>query len=420
MMNTEDNMPPFNFPIEDKSERIIKVIGVGGGGGNAVQHMWENGVRNVTFIVTNTDSQVLSANKVPNKLLLGPGLGAGGKRDEGQRIAEENIEEIKQMFDDDTKMVFITAGLGGGTGTGATPVIARVARQMGILTIGVVTLPFRMEGRKRIAQALEGLEEIRNCVDSLIVINNERLITDEQYNALTWDEGLKKADEVLMTATKTVAEIITVIGKVNRDFNDVKSVMKDGGAAIVSVGSANGENRIFKALSNAISSSLVANVNRRRVKRMLYVIYSGQKNPARTNELREINEFMEDFSEDIDLLWGLYPDESLDDDIKVAIIATGFDEEPDEASEPAVNNHEEHYKALFDTYYGAPRPKSAQTPAEPAEHRSGQASDAQSEAPTQEPADAAPTIPDEDATPGRLQNILQSVRSFLGRIVDEY
>ena len=420
MMNTEDNMPPFNFPIQDKSERIIKVIGVGGGGGNAVQHMWENGVRNVTFIVTNTDSQVLSANKVPNKLLLGPGLGAGGKRDEGQRIAEENIEEIKQMFDDDTKMVFITAGLGGGTGTGATPVIARVARQMGILTIGVVTLPFRMEGRKRIAQALDGLEEIRDCVDSLIVINNERLITDEQYNALTWDEGLKKADEVLMTATKTVAEIITVIGKVNRDFNDVKSVMKDGGAAIVSVGSANGENRIFKALSNAISSSLVANVNRRRVKRMLYVIYSGQKNPARTNELREINEFMEDFSEDIDLLWGLYPDESLDDDIKVAIIATGFDEEPDEASEPAVNNHEEHYKALFDTYYCAPRPKSAQAPAEPAEHRSEQASDAHSEAPTQEPADAAPSIPDEDATPGRLQNILQSVRSFLGRIVDEY
>ena len=344
----------FNFPIQDKSEKIIKVIGVGGGGGNAVQHMYEEGVKNVTFFVTNTDSQVLSANKVPNKLLLGEGLGAGGKREEGRKIAEESIEEIKKLFEGETQMVFITAGLGGGTGTGATPVIARTAKEMGILTIGVVTLPFRMEGKKRIMQALEGLEEIKKHVDSLIVINNEKLITDDQYNSLTLEDGLKKADEVLLTATKTIAEIITVTGKVNRDFNDVKSVMEEGGAAIVSMGSATGEKRTLKALSNAISSSLVANVNRSKVKRLLYIIYNGTKSPARINELQEINDFMEGFSDDILVLWGLYPDDTLEDEIKVAIVATGFDED-----EPlqATGNKDEGTDArakLYGKYYGIP------------------------------------------------------------------
>lgn len=418
-MVTEDKMPPFNFPVEDKSERIIKVIGVGGGGGNAVQHMWENGVRNVTFIVTNTDSQVLSANHVPNKLLLGPGLGAGGKRDEGERIAEANIEEIKKMFNDDTQMVFITAGLGGGTGTGATPVIARVAKEMGILTIGVVTLPFLMEGRKRIQQALEGLENIRKHVDSLIVINNERLITDEQYNALTWEDGLKKADEVLMTATKTVAEIITVIGKVNRDFNDVKSVMKDGGAAIVSVGKASGENRIFQALSNAISSSLIANVNRRRVKRMLYIVYSGTKNPARINELREINDFMEDFSDDIELLWGHYPDESLDDEIKVAIIATGFDDEGEQVAVSGSDDRQDKYKELFNTYYTSLTPTTEETTTEQDTQQPNESSETeQSTLPDNtETIEVSETT--QDTTPSRMQNVLKLVRKKLNDWVDE-
>lgn len=210
VLSKEEDLPPFNFSIEDKSERIIKVIGVGGGGGNAVQHMWEEGVKNVSFVVTNTDSQALVPNKVPNKIQLGDGLGAGGDPVVGKKKAEECLEDIKAILQGDTKMVFITAGMGGGTGTGAAPLIARAARDMGILTVGVVTLPFMMEGKKRIDIALKGVEEMKKSVDSLIVINNERLLEDERYVQLDWDEGMKKADEVLTIATKTIAEIITV------------------------------------------------------------------------------------------------------------------------------------------------------------------------------------------------------------------
>lgn len=398
-------LPNFNFPIQDKSEKIIKVIGVGGGGGNAVQHMYESGVKNVTFIVTNTDSQVLSANKVPNKLLLGQGLGAGGKRDLGRKYAEESLEDIKQLFDNETQMVFITAGLGGGTGTGATPVIARTAKEMGILTIGVVTLPFRMEGRKRIYQALDGLEEIRKCVDSLIVINNERLITDDQYGDLTWDDGLKKADEVLMISTKTIAEIITVLGKVNRDFKDVESVMKDGGAAIVSVSKARGENRIFKAMTQAISSSLISNVNRSRVKRMLYIIYSGEKSPARTNELGEINEFMEDFSDDILLLWGLYPDNTLDDEIKVAVVATGFDEDDGPMSAESKDMRAELYNKYYSSSKTNKKEAVTQTSLELNETNEPEVNSADSDT--------------DESAPGKFQQMLHKLRDILERITDE-
>ena len=302
------------------------MISVGGGGGNAVQHMWEEGVKNVSFLVTNTDSQVLKANLVPNKMQIGPGLGTGGIPELGREMAEASIEEIRAMFGEETKMVFITAGMGGGTGTGAAPVIARVAKEMGILTAGVVTLPFKMEMRKRMDKALLGMEALKKCVDSLIVINNQRLLENERYNKLTLEEGLKKADEVLTIATKTIAEIITVKGSINRDYNDVRTVMKDGGAALVSVAKASGEKRIFKALSEAISSPLVANVEKQKVRRLLYIVYSGNQNPARMDELEEISEFMESFDENLDVLWGHYPDETLGDEIKVAVVATGFDQ----------------------------------------------------------------------------------------------
>ena len=327
----EEELPPFNFPIEDKSERIIKVIGVGGGGGNAVQHMWEEGVKNVSFLVTNTDSQVLKVNMVPSKMQLGDGLGTGGDPKKGREIAENNIDTIKTMFGDDTKMVFITAGMGGGTGTGAAPVIARVAKEMGILTVGVVTLPFKMEMRKRMDKALLGMDALKKCVDSLIVINNQKLLESERYKLLTLEEGLKKADEVLTVATRTIAEIITVRGGINRDYNDVSTVMKDGGAALVSVAKASGEKRIFKALSEAISSPLVANVDKQKVRRLLYIVYSGNENPARMDELEEISEFMENFDENLDVLWGHYPDDTLGDEIKVAVIATGFDKTEENA-----------------------------------------------------------------------------------------
>lgn len=349
----DERFAPFNFPIEDKTERIIKVIGVGGGGGNAVQHMYEEGVKNVTFLVTNTDSQVLKENVVPSKIQIGPGLGTGGKPELGREYAESSIDDIKSMFNDGTKMVFITAGMGGGTGTGAAPVIARVAKEMGILTVGVVTLPFRMEGKKRINKALKGMEELKKCVDSLIVINNQKLLEDERFYHLSLPEGLKKADEVLTVATKTIAEIITVRGLINRDFNDVNTVMQDGGAALVSVAKASGEKRIYKAMSEAISSPLVANVDKRKVRSLLYIVYSGNVNPADMRELEEAGEFFEEFDEDIELLWGHYPDASLGDEIKVSVVATGFD--GDWSVEEAYERETEEsarINALREQYYG--------------------------------------------------------------------
>ena len=347
----EDELPPFNFPIEDKSERIIKVIGVGGGGGNAVQHMWEVGVKNVNFVVVNTDSQVLVPNKVPNKIQLGDGLGAGGDPEVGRKKAEESIEDIKAMLEGGTKMVFVTAGLGGGTGTGAAPVIARVAKEMGILTVGVVTLPFLMERPKRINIALKGLEAMRKCVDSLIVINNEKLLEDERYVEMDWDEGMQKADEVLTIATKTIAEIITVRGKVNRDFNDVNTVMKDGGAAVVSVAKASGEQRILKAMSEAVNSPLIANMDKQKTKRLLYIVYSGKKNPAKIAELREINAFMEDFDENVEVLWGHYQDDELEDEIKVAIVATGFDQADTSTGNEEMSDEKRLLQSLREKYY---------------------------------------------------------------------
>lgn len=347
----EEELPPFNFSIEDKSERIIKVIGVGGGGGNAVQHMWEVGVKNVNFVVVNTDSQVLVPNKVPNKIQLGDGLGAGGDPEVGRKKAEESIEDIKAMLEGGTKMVFVTAGLGGGTGTGAAPVIARVAKEMGILTVGVVTLPFLMERPKRINIALKGLEAMRKCVDSLIVINNEKLLEDERYVEMDWDEGMQKADEVLTIATKTIAEIITVRGKVNRDFNDVNTVMKDGGAAVVSVAKASGEQRILKAMSEAVNSPLIANMDKQKTKRLLYIVYSGKKNPAKMSELREINAFMEDFDENIEVLWGHYQDDELEDEIKVAIVATGFDQADTSTGNEEMSDEKRLLQSLREKYY---------------------------------------------------------------------
>jgi cell division protein FtsZ len=282
---------------------------------------------------------------------LGDGLGAGGDPEVGRKKAEESIEDIKAMLEGGTKMVFVTAGLGGGTGTGAAPVIARVAKEMGILTVGVVTLPFLMERPKRINIALKGLEAMRKCVDSLIVINNEKLLEDERYVEMDWDEGMQKADEVLTIATKTIAEIITVRGKVNRDFNDVNTVMKDGGAAVVSVAKASGEQRILKAMSEAVNSPLIANMDKQKTKRLLYIVYSGKKNPAKMSELREINAFMEDFDENIEVLWGHYQDDELEDEIKVAIVATGFDQADTSTGNEEMSDEKRLLQSLREKYY---------------------------------------------------------------------
>lgn len=324
----EDFLGKLQFNIEDKSNNIIKVIGVGGGGSNAVRHMYKEGVENVSFVVCNTDSQALAHTDVPLRLQLGTeGLGVGGDPEKGHQAAEYSIDDIKSLFNDGTQMVFITAGMGGGTGTGAAPVIAKVAKDMGILTVGVVTLPFRFEKRKRIEKALQGMTELKKCVDSLLVINNERLIDTYSDGMITIDEAFAKADDILATATKTIAEIITKKGTVNRDFCDVKSVMQDAGSAVVSIGKASGENRIYKAMANALTSPLLDNVDKRRAKRLLYIIYSSKSKPVVISETAEVNDFMDELDDNLEVFWGLYEDDTLEDEVKVAIIATGFDTE---------------------------------------------------------------------------------------------
>ena len=324
----EDFLGKLQFNIEDKSNNIIKVIGVGGGGSNAVRHMYKEGVENVSFVVCNTDSQALAHTDVPLRLQLGTeGLGVGGDPEKGHQAAEYSIDDIKSLFNDGTQMVFITAGMGGGTGTGAAPVIAKVAKDMGILTVGVVTLPFRFEKRKRIEKALQGMTELKKCVDSLLVINNERLIDTYSDGMITIDEAFAKADDILATATKTIAEIITKKGTVNRDFCDVKSVMQDAGSAVVSIGKASGENRIYKAMANALTSPLLDNVDKRRAKRLLYIIYSSKSKPVVISETAEVNDFMDELDDNLEVFWGLYEDDTLEEEVKVAIIATGFDTE---------------------------------------------------------------------------------------------
>lgn len=344
----------FSFPkVTDKSTEIIKVIGVGGGGGNAVKNMQKQGVENVSFAVVNTDSQALSKTDVPIKLQIGEnGLGVGGQPELGREAAEFSIEHIKRLFNDQTKMVFIAAGMGGGTGTGAAPVIARVARDMGILTVGVVTLPFAFEKRLRIEKALKGVEELKSEVDALLVINNERLMQIYADGMTTISDAFKKADEIVTIATKSIAEIITLEGEVNRDFCDVQTVMKNGGGALMSEGRASGEHRIMKAMANALNSPLLNNVDVELSQRLLYIIYQSHKNPVLITELNEVNQFMDNMANDLEVLWGLYWDDSLGEDVKVNIIATGFDKERLQTEENRSRASEETIRLLHKHYYG--------------------------------------------------------------------
>lgn len=353
-----DGIVEFDMP-HDKSVNIIKVIGVGGGGGNAVKNMYRQGVHNVSFAICNTDSQALAKADIPVRIQLGKvGLGVGGNPLKGKEAAEESIEKVKQLFDRETKMVFVTAGMGGGTGTGAGPVIAGVAKEMGLLTVGVVTIPFAFEKKVRIQKALQGVEEMRRNVDALLVINNERLMDIYADGTTTVEQAFSKADDILTVATKSIAEIITIEGIVNRDFCDVQTVMKDGGGAIMSVGYANGEHRIEKAIWNALNSPLLNNVDIEKAHKLLYIIYSCEKNPVVISELSEVNDFMDGLSTDIEVLWGLYPDNTLEDNVKVAIIATGFDDEPFDQvpSEEKVDvAKRERLDALMKLYYGERR-----------------------------------------------------------------
>ena len=322
----DNNIPIVDFGLPEKEHSIIKVIGVGGGGGNAVNHMYREGIHDVSFVLCNTDNQALNDSPVPVHLQLGKeGLGAGNKPEKARQAAEESIDDIKNMLDDGTRMTFITAGMGGGTGTGAAPVIARVSKEMGILTVGIITIPFRFEGDRKIDQALDGVEEMSKHVDALLVINNERL--REIYPNLTVLDAFGKADDTLSVAAKSIAEIITVHGLINLDFNDVKTVLKDGGVAIMSTGYGEGEGRVKKAIDDALNSPLLNDNDVFNSKKILLSIsFCGQKDGKDSlmmEEMNDVNDFMAKFG-DFEIKWGLATDPELGKKVKVTILATGF------------------------------------------------------------------------------------------------
>ena len=326
-MEDNNNHTILDFGEPEKENSIIKVIGVGGGGGNAVNHMNREGIHDVSFVLCNTDNQALNDSPVPVHLQLGKeGLGAGNKPERARKAAEETIDDIRNMLNDGTKMAFITAGMGGGTGTGAAPVIAKVSKELDILTVGIVTIPFRFEGDKKIDQALDGVEEMSKHVDALLVINNERL--REIYPELTVLDAFGKADDTLSIAAKSIAEIITNHGLINLDFNDVKTVLKDGGVAIMSTGYGEGEGRVKQAINDALNSPLLNDNDIFNAKKILLSInFSNEKNNnagLMMEEMNEVNDFMAKFDNDFEIKWGLAIDPELGKRVKVTILATGF------------------------------------------------------------------------------------------------
>ena len=362
----------LHFELKNHTQAIIKVIGVGGGGSNAVNHMFHEGIHDVSFALCNTDNQALSRSPVPVKVQLGEfttgGLGAGNKPEVARKAAEESIDMIQDLLSDGTRMVFITAGMGGGTGTGAAPVIARVAKDLGILTIGIVTIPFVFEGPPKIVQALRGVEEIAKNVDALLVINNERL--REIYSDLTIMNAFARADDTLATAARSIAEIITIHGHVNLDFADVNTTLKEGGVAIMSRGVASGENRINDAINDALHSPLLNNNNVFKAKKILVNISYSEVAPLMMEEMNAFHEFMSKFGTEIEVIWGAAVEEDLEEEVKITLLATGFnitsvpgiddmrnietkaEELERKIQEDALKQQEEQDKQLIKKYYG--------------------------------------------------------------------
>ena len=352
---TEDWTPIDFGQTEDTTKNIIKVIGVGGGGCNAVKNMYSEGIVNVSFAVCNTDSQSLSKSPVPVKIMLGKsGLGAGANPEVGRSEAQNTQEDIKRLLDDGTKMAFVTAGMGGGTGTGAAPVIAGIAKSMGILTVGIITIPFYFEKRKKIVKALQGVEEMRKNVDALLIVNNERLCDVYADSEITVKDAFKLADKVLSDATKSISELITVEGTINLDFRDIETTIKSGGGAIMAMGRASGEGRVQNAILNALDSPLLYGSDISNAQRILFNIYTSSKHPIFVREMREIDAFFDELNPDIKVIWGLSDDDSLDEDAKVTILATGLNNElADETQDNPVTTtkDEDDYQRIIDKLY---------------------------------------------------------------------
>lgn len=345
--------PAIDFgPVEDKTHGLIKVVGVGGGGCNAVRNMYDEGIVDVNFAVCNTDSKSLSRSPIPVKLPIGS-LGAGGNPEEGRKAAQSHLEEIKQLFTDGTQMVFVTAGMGGGTGTGAAPVVAGVAKSMGLLTIGIVTIPFYFEKKRKIVKALKGVEEMRKNVDAILIVNNERICDIYADSDITVKESFRRADQILCNATKSISELITIEGDINLDFKDVESTMRSGGGAIMAMGRASGERRVEKAIVDALDSPLLYGNDISKAKRILFNIYTSEKSPLHVNEMNEIDAFMDALNPDIDVIWGVSEDNTLEDDAKVTILATGFDDGFGSKlyNEESRSHEEEYYSALISKLY---------------------------------------------------------------------
>jgi cell division protein FtsZ len=349
--------------LQTDARKIIKVVGVGGGGGNAVTHMYQEGIEDVSFVLCNTDKQALMSSEVPVKIVLGPtvtgGLGAGNNPERARDAAVESADEMREMLNDGTKMVFITAGMGGGTGTGAAPVIASIAKEMGILTVGIVTIPFLMEGESKIIQALNGVEEMSKNVDALLVVNNDRLI--EVFPDDTLKSAFKKADNILAIAAKSISEIITISGEMNVDFADVQTTMENSGVALMSNGYGEGEERLEDAIEDALQSPLMNNNDVFNAKKILFNIYCSHDCELRMKEFEYVENFMARFrSGDINVIYGWAYDDSLKGKIKFTIIASGFglDDIPELKGKHAADKERteeekrQKYKELIEKYYG--------------------------------------------------------------------
>ena len=347
----EDILRDFE-PVEDLMQNIIKVIGVGGGGCNAVSRMYDEGIQGVSFAVLNTDSASLANSPVPIKIQLGSGLGAGAKPEIGRAEAESSIDSIERLMDDQTKMVFVTATMGGGTGTGAAPVVARVAKERGLLTIGVVTIPFYFEHRRKIIKALKGIDELRKNVDAILIVNNERLCDVYSDTTMSLKDALVEADNVLKNAVKGISELITISseGNINLDFRDVETTMRNGGGAIMAIGRASGSQRVERAILDVLDSPLLHGNDINHAKRILFNIYASDQTPILITEMQEISEFFDQLDPDIDVIWGTSADNTLGEDAKVIILATDMDDDMNnEQDEEALED--DHYERLMSRLY---------------------------------------------------------------------